>query len=157
MYKKLKEYEKMLDEIIDELDDEYNGSYKVLLKENSKYLKLFYKELLEEGLSSKVINRHASYADFYINDYLAYYEVKTMEDGLFYIDNFFSYFFIHKCLFCNFTSYKEILAAVKKFYKVMRKHNLISKDNYDSFLETIRENKDEWYDLVAETYGEYYW
>ncbi len=154
---KLKKYEKKLNESVDELDDEYDGEFKVLLKENSKYLKLFYKEMLEEGLSIKVINKHASYAEFYINDYLVYYEGETMVDGLFSIDSFFSYFFINKCMFCSFTSYKEILAAVKKFYKIMLKHNLVEKENYDLFLKTIKDNQDEWYDLVARTYEEYYW
>lgn len=154
---KLKKYEKKLNESVDELDDEYDGEFKVLLKENSKYLKLFYKEMLEEGLSTKVINKYASYAEFYINDYLVYYEGETMEDGLLLVDSFFSYFFINKCMFCSFTSYKEILAAVKKFYKIMLKHNLVEKENYDSFLKTIKDNQDEWYDLVARTYNEYYW
>lgn len=114
------------------------------IKENEKYFEIFEKELINEGLSEKVKQKHYGKAYFYVNQFLITYDIKSMEDGLYEINDFFGYFFIRKCLFSNPTTFKEMLSSIKKFYKIMHKYNFIDDDNYNQFLYTIKECKDEW-------------
>ncbi|MBQ8682033.1 MAG: hypothetical protein IJ509_03900 [Bacilli bacterium] len=51
-----------------------------------------------KGLATKTIKQHVSNADFYINDYLNYYETIEMENGYYEIDSFLGTWFIHKCI-----------------------------------------------------------
>lgn len=51
-------------------------------KRNEKYIKEFEKWLNEKGLVKKAIRKHLSNVDLYINDYLNYYDVTKVEDGI---------------------------------------------------------------------------
>lgn len=125
------------------------------INENEKYFEIFENELINEELSEKVKKRHYRNAYFYVNQFLITYDIKSMEDGLYEINDFFGYFFIRKCLFSNPTTFKEMLSSIKKFYKIMHKYNFIDDDNYNQFLYTIKECKDEWLNELIE-YNEGY-
>lgn len=126
------------------------------IKENEKYFKIFERELKNEGLSEKVKKRHMDNAYFYVNHFLLTYDILSMEDGLNETMDFFGYYFIRKCLFSNPTTFKEMLASIKKFYKIMYQHNFLDDDNYNQFFYTIKECKDEWLNELIEYNSEEY-
>ncbi len=70
--------------------ENYEKDLKENEKRNEKFLKVFEDWLKEKNLSPKTIKNHLSNADFYINDYLTYYEVTKMEEGLSSVDSFFT-------------------------------------------------------------------
>ena len=85
-------------------------------KRNKKYLNAFENYLKNQGLTTKTINKHLSNVDFYLNDYLNYYDIIKMEDGVSEINMYLGDWFIRKCLWSSKTSikrkrcqYKEIL------------------------------------------------
>lgn len=125
--------------------------YEKIHEENQKYLDLFKESMKEEGLSEKVIKRHMFNVEFYLNDYLSYYEEPfKMEEGIKKMDYFFSYFFVQKCMWSTGNAIKENISSFKKFYKLMSEKNLISKEEYEYMLELIKESKDVWIEECEE-------
>ena len=59
------------------------------LKRNEKYIKEFEKWLNEKNLAKKTIRKHISNINLYINDYLNYYDVIKVEDGIGSVYSFF--------------------------------------------------------------------
>lgn len=126
-------------------------------KENEKYIKIFENYLTENNLSSKVIKSHLNNIDLYLNDYLNYYLSKKMIDGIFSISSFFSMWYIEKCMFANKTNLKQTATSIKKFYKCMLENNYIKKEDYDTLCEIIKEEMEEWIELLEEfDNGDYY-
>ena len=65
--------------------DERENQLKENTKRNEDYLKMFKKSLEEKQLTAKTIRKHVSNIDFYLNDYLTYYDeiinyVSTLKD-----------------------------------------------------------------------------
>lgn len=127
---------------------EFNYDLKVeqKIKENEKYFDLFLTKMKAEGLSKKTIERHLENSKLYVNDFLNYYEIVNMEDGLDMVSSFFTNFYIPKCLFATPTSLKETITSIIKFYKVMCDNGLVDKINYQTFIDTIKECKNDWLD-----------
>lgn len=65
-----------------------NGLWKENTKRNKKYLKEFEKWLNKKGLANKTIRKHLNNTELFINDYLNYYDITKVEDGL---DEIFSF------------------------------------------------------------------
>lgn len=136
-----------------ELD--YEQALEQKVKENEKYFDLFLDVMKKQGLSDKVIKRHLTNSKFYVNEYLNHYQIENMEEGLDKVSDFFGYYFIYKCLFSTSNSFKEMLASISKFYKVMNANGLVDKVSYQTFRDTIKISKDEWLEELKEyNYGE---
>ena len=71
--------------------------------------------LSEKGLVKKTIKKHLSNIDLYLNSFLNYYEVETMEVGINRIDSFLGDWFVRKCMWSSKNSIKENSASIKKF------------------------------------------
>ena len=126
-------------------------------KRNEKYIKEFENWLNEKGLVKKTIRKHLSNVDLYINDYLNYYDVTKVEDGISSVHSFLDGWFIEKCLWASKNSLKEIAASIKKFYQFMSENKYISEDDYKDMCRFIKENMDEFLDQVdAFDNGTYY-
>lgn len=121
-----------------------------LEKRNDEYLDIFDKELSLAGLSDKVINRHISNVNFYLNTFLIRYEMLSMEEGTSYIGVFLGDFFIRKCMWSTPASVKSTAASIKKFYKCMLKNGKIDKDAYDSLCYEIKECLPDWMEDCAQ-------
>ncbi len=121
-----------------------------VVKENQKYLNVFEKWLKEKKLSDKTIRGHLSNSDFYINDYLAYRNGETLEAGCTEIDDFISYFFIHKCMWSSVSSIKTTVASIKKFYSCMLEKGYICDESYQFLMDEIKENMDVWIEKMEE-------
>lgn len=68
------------------------------IKRNRKILNGFKTYMQNQKLSPKTIQKHLSNINFYLNEYLTYYDVTKMEDGVYEINVFLGDFFIRKCL-----------------------------------------------------------
>ena len=77
---------------------DYDKKMEKIIKTNEKYLDEFEKWLENKKLNPKTINRHVSNAYLYINDYLNYYDVIKVEDGIGSVYSFLDGWFIEKCL-----------------------------------------------------------
>lgn len=117
-------------------------------KRNEKFLKEFAKWLDEKGLTEKTKRKHFSNVDFYINDFLNYYDVYKMEDGIFEIDDFLGDWFIRKCLWSSRNSIKETAASIKKFYQCMMEFKHIEEDDYKKLCDVIKNNMEIWLDTM---------
>ena len=121
---------------------------KIIEKNNLKYLRDFEVALTEEGLSDKTIRKHVENASFFINDFLNYYEPKTLDQGILELDYFFSEWFLRKAMWASKTAYKENMTSIKKFYKFLYKCKTISQEDYQDLEQIIKENKDKWMSLI---------
>lgn len=119
----------------------------IQLKENTKrnedYLKMFEKSLEEKQLTAKTIRKHVSNIDFYLNDYLTYYdEIIKMEDGTQYIGSFLGDWFIRKAMWASKSSIKEMASSLKKFYEYMSALGFVKISDYQEMCYEIKENMD---------------
>ena len=126
-------------------------------KRNEKYITEFEKWLNEKDLVKKTIRKHLNNIDLYINDYLNYYDITKVEEGINCIHSFLGGWFIEKCLWASKNSLKETADSIKKFYQYMSENNYVSKEDYKSLSDFIKENMDEFMELVdAFDDGTYY-
>lgn len=126
-------------------------------KRNEKYIKEFENWLKEKGLVDKTIRKHLNNVDLYINDYLNYYEITKVEDGIDDVYSFLSGWFIEKCLWASKNSLKETAASIKKFYQYMSENNYVRVEDYNEMSYFIKDNMDEFLEQVdAFEDGTYY-
>lgn len=126
-------------------------------KRNEKYIKKFEEWLNEKGLVVKTIRKHLNNVDLYINDYLNYYDVIKVEEGMEEIYSFFDGWFIEKCLWASRSSLKEIASSIKKFYQYMSENNYVSVENYKDMCIFIKENMDEFLEQLDAFDNEIYY
>ena len=86
--------------------------------------------------------------EFFLNDYLHYYEPTKMEDGTALVYDFLSDWFIRKCMWSSESSLKEFAASIKKFYKCMSENNHISTETYEELCDMIKENMDYFLEMM---------
>lgn len=122
--------------------EEYEQKVEQNQKRNKKYIKEFTEWLNEKGLSKKTIRKHLDNVKLYINEYLNYYDVIKVEDGIEEVDDFLEGWFIEKCLFATKTSLKETAASLKKFYQYMSEYNYVKKEDYKQLCSIIKDNMD---------------
>ena len=123
---------------------EYEKEVTKIRKENKKYLDKFTKWLQEKNLTDKTIKKHISNVTFYINDFLNYYEPQRIKAGCYCLDEYFSDFFIRKCMWSTANATKENAASLKKFYQCMYELKHIDKEDYDYLCTNIKENIKIW-------------
>lgn len=112
-------------------------------KRNEKYIKEFEEWLNEKDFVKKTIRKHLNNVSLYINDYLNYYGITKVEEGMNYIHSFLDGWFIEKSLWASRNSLKETAASIKKFYQYMSENNYVSVDDYKELCSFIKENMDE--------------
>ncbi len=126
-------------------------------KRNEKFINEFEDWLKEKKLVAKTIRKHVNNASLYINDYLNYYEINKMEDGVHYIHGFLDGWFIEKCLWSSKNSLKETAASIKKFYECMSDKSYVKQEDYKELCREIRDNMDEYLEQMdAFDNGTYY-
>ena len=123
-------------------------------KRNEKFLNIFENWLKDQKLVNKTIKKHLNNIDLYINDYLNYYEVTPMEDGVSMVYSFLSDWFIRKCMWSSVASIKETAASIKKFYQCMSEKNYIKNEDYKFLCQEIKNNMDIFIDSFIE-YDQY--
>ena len=123
--------------------DEREKQLKENTKRNEDYLKMFEKSLEEKQLTAKTIRKHISNIDFYLNDYLTYYdEIIKMEDGTQYTRSFLGDWFIRKAMWASKSSIKEMASSLKKFYEYMSALGFVKISDYQEMCYEIKDNMD---------------
>ena len=123
--------------------DERENQLKENTKRNEDYLKMFKKSLEEKQLIAKTIRKHVSNIDFYLNDYLTYYdEIIKMEDGTQYTGSFLGDWFIRKAMWASKSSIKEMASSLKKFYEYMSALGCVKISDYQEMCYEIKDNMD---------------
>ncbi len=124
--------------------ERYEKDCKSIRKSNEKLLKKFNDYLVKKGLSQKTIKEHVSNIDFYINEYLLYYDANLPQEGIFKINGFLGDWFPRKALWASVTSVKSYIASFKKFYSWLVDQGLNTTEDLKEMKEWIKEDKDEW-------------
>ena len=123
--------------------DEREKQLKENTKRNEDYLKMFEKSLEEKQLTAKTIRKHISNIDFYLNDYLTYYdEIIKMEDGTQHTRSFLGDWFIRKAMWASKSSIKEMASSLKKFYEYMSALGFVKISDYQEICYEIKDNMD---------------
>ena len=130
--------------------EDYEKSVKEQEKRNKKFLKEFKNWLDNKGLGEKTKRKHLDNMEFYLNDYLNYYEATKMEDGINMAYSFLNDWFIRKCLYASKTSIMENAASIKKFYKCMSELGYVKETDYEELAKEINDNMDEFYASLIE-------
>lgn len=117
-------------------------------KRNEKYMNEFEKWLSEKGLVKKTIKKHLSNINLYINEYLNYYDITKVEDGMDDVYSFLDGWFIEKCLWASKNSLKEMVSSIKKFYQYMSENNYVSVEDYKDMCGLIKDGMDEFLEQV---------
>lgn len=125
------------------MSDIEEQTYKIK-ERNKDYLELFRKYLELQGLKNKTISNHVFNAGFFINEFLCYYQPLSVEAGIIEVNEFFSDWFIRKAMWSSEATLKATITSIKKFYKFMMELGIVSEDEYESLLETIRFEKENW-------------
>lgn len=131
---------------------DYELETQKIVKCNEKYLKMFKDDLKKQGLTEKTIVNHLDNVYFYLNEYLAYYEFKSMEDGCRAISMYLGDFFIRKCMWSSVANIKSTAASIKKFYTYMLNEGFINDEDYAYLINTIKDEKALW----IQAYNQYY-
>ena len=129
---------------------DYDHQCELMRERNKRYLDLFEADMRAAGLSESTIGRHLDNVDFYLNEYLLYYDVNDMEYGCHDVYGFLGDWFIRKCAWSTPGTIKTNAASIKKFYKCMRDNGLIGADAYNELARTIKENMADWQADCAE-------
>ncbi|MGI6330052.1 MAG: recombinase [Bacilli bacterium] len=121
---------------------------KNIKKENEIYLKKFGNWLKKQNLSSKTINNHIDNVDFYINEFLCYYEFQSADIGYSSIDGFLGDWFISKAMWSSKSSIKSNATSIKKFYLFMLENGKIKEKDYKFLCDEIKEKMSDWLDAL---------
>ena len=117
-------------------------------KINELHLAGFGKWLKSSGLSGKTIRKHVSNVDFYINDFLCYYDARDAVQGCYSVGSFLGDWFIRKASWASCGNIKSNVASFKKFYAFMLAVNAIEQEDYDFLLEAINNQLPDWLDAM---------
>ena len=136
--------------------------YEIKLEENEKRNELFINKfeswLNEKGLVKKTIKKHLNNIELFLNNYLVYSDISTMEEGVDDIDMFLGDWFIRKCMWSSKNSIKETASSIKKFYQCMSEYSYISKEDYKSVCETLKDNIEDYLESMDDyDNGNYYY
>jgi len=124
--------------------DEFEVQTESIRDDNRIILERFEKYLKNKKLTQSTIDKHIGNIDFFINDFLLYYEPVAAKDGSSQVGYFLGDWFIRKAMWASVSSVKGNIASIKKFYQFMFETGEIEKDDFVELQEEIRENKDSW-------------
>jgi hypothetical protein len=111
---------------------------------NKLYLRGFEKWLRSSGLSEKTIEKHVFNVDFYINDFLCYYDAEDVQQGCYSVSQFLGDWFIRKAMWASVAGIKSNAASFKKFYAYLLAVNVIEQRDYIVLCKTIRDELPDW-------------
>lgn len=125
--------------------DKWEQECEEVRKENGALLNNFEQWLTAKGLKPKTIRNHVGNVDFYINEYLLYYDPITRpEHGVSAILGFFEDWFPRKALWANPTNVKGTAASLKKFYQFLFEKGTVEKEDLHDLKEEIKASLPDW-------------
>lgn len=116
-----------------------------VMRENEALLADFEAWLAAKAVGKKTIRDHRLNVDFFINNYLVYYQdVYTAAEGVSMIGGFLEYWFPHKAMWASRAAIKSNVASFKKFYTFMNERGLVAGDHLQELKEEIKECLPDW-------------
>lgn len=131
--------------------EDYDDLCRLREEINCQYYDEFERWLTAKGLKEKTVHNHLNNVAFYLDVFLVRESPMPMEAGWWdrYVDEFFGYFFIHKCMWSTPATIKSTAASLKKFYRCMAEEGHISQADYKALCDTIKEGMEDWQDECA--------
>lgn len=124
---------------------------KQIKTQNKKLLKEFENILIKQLLTKKTIEKHLDNIDFFINDYLLYYDdLFEAKDGIWSVDDFLGNWFITKAMWASKDTINSNITSIKKFYTLLKDINEVSEEEFKDLLLTIKQNKKNWIENLEE-------
>lgn len=133
----IKKYRRMIME-------DYEQRVDAIQKQNKVYLDEFKKYLVDKGIKKKTIDSQLSDIDFYINEYLCYYEPQDVETGCYEMRMYYTDWFIRKAMWAKCSTIKSTSVSIRKFYKYLSEMNVIEADDYENLVTTIKDEMPAW-------------
>jgi len=128
--------------------DEFDKQIDLIKDENRIILDRFERSLKDNNLSRSTIDKHVGNIDFFINDFLLYYEPVSARDGVSHAGYFLGNWFIRKAMWASVASIKENITSIKKFYQFMCEIDEITKDDLAELMEEIKECREDWLENI---------
>ena len=128
--------------------EKYEKDCESIQASNEKLLKKFEDYLREIDLSPKTIRNHLDNINFYINEFLLYYDAKLPQEGILEVASFLGDWFPRKAMRANPSSVRNYIASFKKFYSWMVDQKLNTSGDLEEMKEWIKEEKDDWIEEV---------
>jgi len=124
--------------------DQYEQKCSEIRSENQQLLSGFDSWLANAGLSNATIDRHKSNVEFYIDDFLLYYDATKACDGVGTVGIFLGDWFIRKAMWASESGIKSNATSLKKFYTFMFERGAIDQESLQALKTEIKENLSEW-------------
>lgn len=112
-------------------------------------IELFKKDLAAQKLSERTAKKHVENVDFYLHAFgVNYDQIHELKDGCYAIGFYLGDWYIDKCAWACKSDCKSQSVGIKKFYKCMLNHALVSKEDYQYLVNEINGNLEKWLDTI---------
>ena len=105
--------------------DNYEKKSKKIRAENKKLLEEFVIYLKLLGMKKADAEKHRFNAEFFINEFLLYYDAVEAKNGIEKVDEFLEDWFPRKAMWANKRSIKETAESIRKFYEFINHENIL--------------------------------
>ncbi len=120
-----------------------------LFCENAKYLGVFVRHLMDQGLANKTVDDQSDEIDYYLNNYLCWHRGLSMEEGAGEVAEYLGNYLLGIPYFLpSLTAFRTKMTSIKKFYKLMYELGFVEREDYQGVLKTIKENQNDWLDYI---------
>ena len=124
--------------------EKYEEEANKIRNENKNHLQKFEQWLRNTGITAKTVKKHIDNVDFYINEFLLYYDADDYKTGCYRISSFLGDWFTRKAMWASCGNIKSNAASIKKFYMFMLESGEIEHMDYNFLCETIKTDMPEW-------------
>ena len=128
----------------------YEQKCKEIRDLNNMHLDNFEKWLQNQGLVKKTIDNHINNIEFYINEFLCYYDAKDVTQGCYEISQFLGDWFIRKAMWASCANIKSNAGSIKKFYAFLLESGVVTQEDFDTLCTTIKDEMPDWLDEMKQ-------
>ncbi len=123
---------------------QYEDDCKKIREVNAGLLTGFEAWLVASRLAPKTMVQHIANVDLFINEYLLYEDAVEAAEGVHCVNMYFGYWFVHKVSWATPGNIKSNAASIKKFYAFMLAKGLVTPQDLDSLVQTIKQEMPTW-------------
>lgn len=136
--------------------DNYEKKSKKIRDENKKLLEEFVIYLKSLGMKKADAEKQRFNAEFFINEFLLYYDAVEAKNGVERINEFFGVWFPKKAMWADRKSIKENVASIRRFYRFLHSKKLFLETGLLRFESIVDENMEEWLgiDFIDDSYND---
>ena len=129
----------------------YEQKCKEIRDSNNIHIDNFEKWLKNQGLAKKTIDNHIGNIDFYINEFLCYYDANDVTQGCYEISHFLGDWFIRKAMWASCANIKSNAGSIKKFYAFLLESGVVvTQEDFDTLCTTIKDEMPDWLDEMKQ-------